>query len=443
MLTALTDHLRSHRRIVILGFGKEGISFYNFARRHLPRTELIIADRNRVERTLLGDDAPQIFEGDAYLDALELGDLIIKSPGISLAKIGKSESDYPFSSITELFLRFFAAQTIGITGTKGKSTTSSLIYDLLKNSGKKAVLAGNIGCPALDIVEEIDSDTTVVYELSSHQLEHALYSPHIAILMNLYPEHLDYYRDETHYYASKMNIFSHQHEDDIAVYKSHNDVFAVAPYLKAAHRFAFDTCVENADDVLRHEGLCVDLKRLSLTTIHPDTVRVLLIIAKLMHISTETLRQTLDAFIPLPHRMQTLDTPYGFTLVNDSISTIPESTIAALQMADNVQTLMLGGYDRGIDYAPFIKALQNINVEKIILMYETGKKLFDALPQSADIYYCDDLESAVTTAISVTQKGRTCLFSPAAPSFGHFKNFEERGERLMELFTRNKQGANT
>ncbi len=203
MLTHLISDLNSYRTIAIFGFGKEGKSFYDFAQKNLTST-LIIVDENLHEELLLN---AEVFAGKEYLKGLDKADLIVKSPGISLHNLGLSKKDYSFTSMSELFLKFFSKQTVGITGTKGKSTLATLLYTLLKNTQKDVRLCGNIGVPAFELLQTIQEDSLIIMELSSHQLLDIHYSPHISILINLFPEHLDYYESCAQYYDAKLNIF--------------------------------------------------------------------------------------------------------------------------------------------------------------------------------------------------------------------------------------------
>jgi len=199
------DELREYlgdKKILILGFGKEGQSTYSLLRKLFPEKTLCIADRNGnlKENEIIKADSARVclHLGDVYLDNISDYDLIIKSPGISLKNF--SDCDFSkFTSHTELFIRLFRKHIIGITGTKGKSTTASLIHHIISAYTKNCVLVGNIGVPPFDMLDSINRDTIIVYELSSHQLEQVQVSPHISVLLNLYEEHLDHYQSFENY----------------------------------------------------------------------------------------------------------------------------------------------------------------------------------------------------------------------------------------------------
>ena len=197
MIKDLLDYLEN-KKILILGFGKEGKSTYNFLRKHFEEKKLFVADRdiNLLDKNfeLMEDMDLEVSVGDNYLNGIEEYDLIIKAPGISFKGMDISKFEMKITSQLELFLEYIPSNTIGITGTKGKSTTSSLMYEVLKNNGKKAFLLGNIGNPIFDSIEEIDEDSYVVIELSSHALQYIKKSVDVAILLNIHEEHLDHYQ---------------------------------------------------------------------------------------------------------------------------------------------------------------------------------------------------------------------------------------------------------
>ena len=201
------------KKIAILGFGMEGKSTYLFIRKYLSDKELTIIDKNNVmeySKELLENDRNlDIIYGDNYLNNLEIYDIIIKSPGISFKDIDTSLILDKIYSQLELLLMVNAKNVIGITGTKGKSTTSTLIYNVLKEQNKDVILAGNIGIPVLDEIENYKEDTIIVVEMSSHQLEFVAHSPHIGIILNLYEDHLDHAGSVSHYHNIKMHMFDY------------------------------------------------------------------------------------------------------------------------------------------------------------------------------------------------------------------------------------------
>ena len=211
------------KKICILGYGKQGKSTFKYLRKHFPNKKITIADKNEnIDKNEL-DENVYFKLGDSYLKDIENFDLIIKAPGVILKDIDISKFENKIITDYELLLRFSPGITIGITGTKGKSTTSTFLYNVLKEQGKKTFLLGNIGTPILDEIDNITDDSYVVIEVSSHTLEFAKFSPNIAILLDIYPEHLDHCSLEN-YIKSKFNIAKFQKNKDIFIYNAENKI---------------------------------------------------------------------------------------------------------------------------------------------------------------------------------------------------------------------------
>lgn len=403
MLKNLISDLQQYASIGIFGFGVEGRSFYNFAQKYLPDTELVIIDKNH----------PSCDEN--YLQKLDEVELIIKSPGISLYNLGIEYKAYNFSSATELLLKHFNNQIIGVTGTKGKSTLVTLIDSLLKNAGKKSMLCGNIGTPAFDILESLDDATTVVMELSSHQLLHVIYSPHIAVLTNLFEEHLDYYKDIEEYYGAKYNIFLHQKKDDIFIYNLPYNFERGINVYENELKFIIDFHLQNG-------------------FIHKASLQILEKIKEILALDNDVYIQTIKKFKTLPHRLEFVENINGVSYINDSIATIPQATIEAVKILKNVDTLILGGNDRGVDYDVLIDFLLKSDVANIILFSDTGKKIYNMLQHQKSeksIFLANNLQESVKKAYNTARS--IVLFSPAASSFNEYKNFAERGDEFKSL----------
>ena len=220
----------NNKKIIILGFGKEGQSTYNFIRRYLKLIHLYIADKKSNFQDnyeyLKNDENVTFLDGDNYMDNLEDYDIIMKSPGISFVNVDTSKFISKIKSQLELFLEFFEIFTIGVTGTKGKSTTSSLIYKILQDQNVNSMLLGNIGAPIFDFIDKFEKDMILVLEMSSHQLEYVEKSPNIAVLLNVYEEHLDHYESFDKYIASKCNIFKYQNESDYLLFNSEDKILS-------------------------------------------------------------------------------------------------------------------------------------------------------------------------------------------------------------------------
>ena len=225
MIDEIMNFLRN-KKIAILGFGLEGKSSYNFIRKHMREKMLTIICEEECEeekkQILEKDKFVTFVTGENYLENLEQYDIILKTPGISFKNLDISKFKDKITSQLEFFLEYKKCMTIGVTGTKGKSTTSTLLYEVLKNQGKKVYLLGNIGTPVFDDIDEIEDDSIVVLELSSHALQYLKKSTEIAILLNIYEEHLDHYKDFDEYINAKLNIFKNQANTGIAIFNADN-----------------------------------------------------------------------------------------------------------------------------------------------------------------------------------------------------------------------------
>ena len=438
MISQIYDILKN-KKILILGYGREGKSSYNLIRQYYPDIFIGIYDKNEIKDSLQN---VTIHCGDSYQDILADYDLIIKSPGIVF--YSKNSRDYKkLTSQTDIFLSIYRNQTIGITGTKGKSTTSSLIYHVLKTAAKDVLLAGNIGIPVFDKLDLIKEETLIVYEMSSHQLEFAEYSPHIGLHLNIYQEHLDHYGTFEKYAAAKENIYKHQQKGDLFIYNKH--FLSPAGRLKADTLTISDT-TEDADMFIRDDCICYKGRRLEvnedeiLLKGHHNLYNIgaAYCIADYFGISDELFYEAVKSFKPLPHRMEFVGELAGVKYFNDSISTCCETTIQAVSSIKNIDTVILGGMDRGIEYKPLVDFLLTSEVRNMILMPDIGQRIYNLFISTHEeaagkkLYMVSGIEEAVSTAKQVTRKGMTCLFSPAAASYGFFKNFEERGNTFKK-----------
>ena len=383
------------KRILIWGYGREGKSTEHFLKENCAPASI------------------EVFEGKREEINEESYDYIFKSPGIVM------EEEHPkYTSQTQVFLEAFADRTVGITGTKGKSTTSTMLYRVLREcTGRNVILLGNIGLPCLDYFNEITEDTVVVFEMSCHQLAHITVSPHVAVFLNLYEEHLDYYKTMAKYFAAKSNITKYQKE---------NDRFYVGENVPAIETKAITTVLTGRDltpytlKILGEHNL-----------FNANTVAKIAL--ECFGAESEKIGESLASFEGLAHRLMCLGEKDGITYYDDSISTIPNATIAALSSVPKAQTVLIGGMDRGIGYDVLEDFIRAHSEYQYIFMYASGKRIYEAVGPAENRYYEDDLNAAVLRAKQVTEKGYACVLSPAAASYGYFKNFEERGDRFKEL----------
>ncbi len=436
------------KKIAILGFGKEGKSTYNFIRRYLNKKKLTIIDKVKQE---INDEYVDIISGENYLEGLYKYDLIIKSPGITLKDIDISNFKDRITSQLELVLEVYRKNIIGITGTKGKSTTTSLIYEIIKDQRDKVFILGNIGNPLLDRVEEYDENSILVIEMSSDQLEFVDKSPHIAIILNLFEDHLDHAGTIEHYHDSKMNIFKYQDENDYCIYSDDNyylrQRMESSQYkgIKYNIRFDYENLNQNSVRIkdkevyLNNELLYTDDERKLIGDHNLKNIMFALTVAKIMNLNLDKANKIIKEFKGLKYRMECIGTYDDITYYNDTIATVPSATISAITSIKNVDTLIFGGMDRKIDYTELIDYLKNSDISNLVCMPTTGTKIGKILEleTNKNIFYTDSLEEAYDIAKEKTKKGYSCLLSPAASSYEYFKNFEEKGKYFENIVKKN------
>lgn len=442
MIKDLIDYL-SDKNINILGFGREGQSTYKLIRKYLPNKIITISDLKENFQDnfdfLQNDKNLNLISGEKYLDNLERFDIIIKSPGISFAKIDITQFKDKISSQMELFLQFFDNYTIGITGTKGKSTTSSLIYTILRDQNKDVLLLGNIGKPIFDYINEISNTTILVLEMSAHQLEFMKYSPNISILLNLFEEHLDHYKSYEDYIAAKCNIYKYQHENDYFLYSLDNET--LKKHVKNPKAKTYTISInEKADIYLQNDDVIFNNKKIYdrnqkrnlVGDYNLSNIMFTLVVSEILKLDLNKSINSINNFKTLKHRLEFVGNFDGINYYDNSIATVPMATIEAIKALKNVDTLIIGGMDRGIDYTDFIKYLDSSDISNIVCMPKTGHDIAKKL-KNKKTFIVNTLEEAVDISKKVTGKNMSCLLSPAAASYGFFKNFEEKGDLFQKL----------
>ena len=439
MIEKIINILRD-KNIAILGFGREGKTSYQFIKKYLPESKVTIIDSvDYSSDDLVKDDTNVSFVfGEKYLDNLNDYDLILKTPGISLLGV-----EYDSSKITsqiELLLETHRDKVIGITGTKGKSTTTTLAYTILKENGYKAVLVGNIGTPAFSMLDEVDDDTYFVIEMSSHQLETLRLSPHIGVILNLFQDHLDHTGSIEAYHEAKMNMFRFQEKNDYAIYYKDNETLNNRVNNSDIKSTKITVSTSDIGDIylkdndVYYNGEVVfnrDLKRNILGDHNFINIMVCFVIGKLFNINDSDILKSISNLKPLQYRMENLGEFEGVYYYVDTLATIPEATLATISAIDNIDTLIFGGLDRGISYEGFADKLKLTGINNFICMPKTGYDIGKELPDDKT-YYAEDLKTAVEIAKKVTAKGKVCILSPAAASYEYFKNYAEKGDKYKE-----------
>ncbi len=454
LLSDITEKFKN-KKILILGFGREGRSTYLFLRKIFPEKIIGISDQDeliRADSFLKEDAALQFHLGQNYLEGIENYDWILKTPGISNIIIEDKVSKSNISCQTDIFLQIFGRQTIGISGTKGKSTTSFLCFDILKKYFPNVILGGNMGIPLFDIIPQIQKDTIIVCEFSSHQLENIIAGPHISILLNLYQEHLDHYHSYQAYQYAKFNMAKFQTGQDFAIYNEDNEelrtLFQLNPV--SAGTFSYSVLHDVQRGCFLDEGfICYrDIEKsekiFSLQNPRPlkgmhnlQNIMSVINACKLLGVPDPIIRQGVVEFKGLEHRMEYVGTRDGILFYNDSISTIPEATMAAVESLEKVDTLILGGFNRGIDYNKLANYLNHSKIRNLVFVGAAGEQILLEMSKEHTVkqkYITEnDYTKIVDWCFETTKKGHICLLSPAASSYDAFKNFEERGRLFKQL----------
>lgn len=474
------------KKILILGLGREGYSSYQFLRKHLPQVSLTLADQKELpelseelQHEIRSDSAVDTQLGSDWLANLEQFDLIIKTPGISefehpqLQQLSASK----LTSNGQLFFEVIqmATQqlhhhfiTVGITGTKGKSTTTAMVHHLLKKAEIQTLLGGNIGIAPLDLlerVEEFDQSKPLyfVMELSAHQLQNLPYSPSIAIIQNITPEHLDYYPTFETYWQAKSNIARHQHISDLVILNPSFQTAARMADLSRAEQGYFvatssqfeQLSVSKKDALLAHADqefiwqnnhqlmACAEIPLRG--THNLENILPSVALAAHFQLSPVITRQAILSFRGLPHRLEFIEKINSISFYNDSLATTPEATISAISAFSGKRiALLVGGYDRHLEFTTLAKTIAASSVTTLVLFPDTGEiiknELLKIAPKiSIQMYAVSSMAEAFAQLKPYLSDLDIVLLSPAAASFNLFKDYADRGNQFKEQVWQLKQ----
>jgi len=424
------------KKILILGFGKEGRDTFKFLRKLFPKKILGIADKSSLKEIKKEKFSNVKWHlGNKYLSSLKDYDIIIKSPGIPihLPEIEKAFGEGKITSQSKIFFDCYQNKIIGVTGTKGKSTTTSLIYKILKEAKIKAKLAGNIGKPMLNLLFSKSKNEFCVMELSCHQLYDLKKSPQIAIFLNFYPEHLDYYKNLKEYFSAKSNIAKYQTENDYFIFQDkQKEIKNLAKKIKSK-KIPLKFCKVKKGAIFYNNEKIISLKDVPLVgKYNLENLKAAILTAKILNIKTRIIERAIKDFKPLAHRLEFVGEFKKIKFYNDSIATIPEATIVAINSLKGVDTLLLGGYDRNINFYNLAKEILRKKIRNLILFPDTGNRIYEEILEinskpKINFYFVNSMRKAVKTAYKITRKGKICLLSPASASFNLFKDYKERG----------------
>jgi UDP-N-acetylmuramoylalanine--D-glutamate ligase len=443
------NKLLKDKKVLILGFGKEGESTLSIIRKYFPVLQLTVADSE--EKEIRDIYVTKIF-GKNYLDNLNGFNLIIKSPGISLLKPELQEAikkGVKITSQTKIFFDICIGKIIGITGTKGKSTTSSLLHKMLLAGGRDAFLVGNIGSPVLNSLENDNSQRIYVFELSSHQLFDLDKSPEISIVTNVALDHLDWYQKFETYVEAKANIIKYQNENGSAII-NYDNLISRGFDRYAKGKVYFTSKTEKTDGAYFKDGeihlkingwdeLLGNAAELKLLGKHNiDNVMFAAVAAKLTGVTIDRIWNAAKEFENLEHHLEFVKEVDGKKFYNDSFAVDQIATIAAIDSFNEEINLILGGFDRGIDYSELSEFItKKGNIKNILIIGEISGKIASTLKKSGfknKIYDLGktEMDKIVDKAYKISATGSVILFSPAAASFDMFKDYKDRGLKFKD-----------
>jgi len=463
------------KKIIIVGFGREGISTYRLLKKLSMPYELYIMDQEPTTAkgflATLQDEITVVLPKEDYLKDLDTYDVIFKTPGLPGFLLKTIASDKILSQ-ADLFMEYMGAYSIGVTGTKGKSTTSSLIAHVLSGLGIQVNLVGNIGYPALECLVNHKDGQMYVYEMSSFQTEFLHHGPHIRVILNLFEEHLNNYESYRAYQDSKLQLFLAQsaleHGNDLCIYGSNNQLLRErVAQMDFDKNQSVETFGYKKNNVLNHPGVFLEDSQIYYTDAYNQKISYgtkefqkeligehnllnSLVVINIIHflqqegkldyqrVKPRDILKLIGTFKGLEHRLEKVATYQGITFYNDSISTIPEATLQAIGAIDTLKTLIIGGFDRGIDYVDFTKKLLTFKQLHIVCLPDTGHKIYQWAKQVDQEHVLhrwhqvQTVDEAVKLAYALTPVGYSCLLSPAASSYNCYKNFEERGDHFKD-----------
>lgn len=435
------------QRVALWGWGREGRAAYRALRARLPDAALtLFCTAEEGQQACALADARLEIEHDATAERLAAFDVVVKSPGISPYRpevVAAAASGTQFIGGTTLwFAERPDAQTLCITGTKGKSTTTALLAHLLRAAGHRTALAGNIGLPLLELLDAQAEFWAI--ELSSYQTRDVApggVRPGLAIVLNIFPEHLDWHGSHARYVEDKLRLLTDA-KPRIAVLNANDPTLAALSLPESqVHWFGREDGWHMRGNLLHRAGTRVlDTTRLALPGQHNrDNLCAVLAALEATGLDAAALAAHAATFQPLPHRLHTLGTRDGITYVNDSISTTPHASLAALELFhDRRVAILVGGHDRGIDWNGFVDAMRRHPPTSIVTMGQNGPRIFDRLaPLAATCRFsldaAEDLGHAVQIAQARLAGAGVVLLSPGAPSFGAYRDYTQRGRHFAKL----------
>ncbi len=426
-------------KVALLGYGKQGESAFTYWNRDGNTITICDLDKN-----LTLPQGVKVQLGEDYLQGLDNFDVIVRSPSIHPSAIVKANSPSILAKVTSVTNEFFkvcpSKNIIGITGTKGKGTTSTLIAKMLEAAGHRVILGGNIGIPPLDLLQSnIQSEDWVILELANFQLIDLQHSPHIAVCLMVVPEHLNWHKDFAEYIEAKAQLFKYQTEKDIAVYFADNqnskDIASASHGQKIPYFASPGALIEGDNLVIDSQRIC-EVTSIRLLGKH-NLQNVCAAVTSVWQVTQDSnaIRQVLQTFSGLEHRLELVREQGDVKYYDDSFGTTPETAIVAIEAINQPKIVIFGGSEKNSDYQELAKITASSNVRDVVLIGETGPAIKEALIKAGYTAITDggsDMTTIVKTAASLARPGDAVLLSTACASFDLFKNYEDRGQQFKQ-----------
>ena len=444
-------------RVAIIGLGVSNIPLLEYMH-NLKANVTVFDDReiDKIPKEVLDKVTDYHFDfsyGKDSLSKLNGFNIIFRAPSCMPTREElqrEADNGAIVTTEIEMVIKIFPGKIVGVTGSDGKTTTTTLIYEILKNSGYNCYLGGNIGIPLFTKLAEMKPEDIVVLELSSFQLMGMEVSPDISVITNITPNHLNIHSSYEEYIDAKKNIFKYQNENGIVVLNNDNEITKSCKVEANGKVILFSSKEKLEDGVILDNDvikLCQDKLRRHILNTNDVILRgkhnyenaCAAIAATATLVEPEQAAKVIKEFKGVEHRLELVRELNGVKWYNDSIGSSPTRTIAGLNSFNERITLIAGGYDKNLDYAPLAAPILE-NVDNLVLIGQTAGKIFDSVKEESEkqnkninICMCETLQDAVATAKRVTKAGDIVLLSPASASFDMFKDFADRGNKFKEL----------
>ncbi|MEE9252126.1 MAG: UDP-N-acetylmuramoyl-L-alanine--D-glutamate ligase [Thermodesulfobacteriota bacterium] len=433
------------RKTLVVGLGKTGretVKFLLGRKAEVRATDL--CERGDLSAEALGFEVMgvKIETGEHKLETFLWADTVVMSPGVPLTQSVVQESIKRGAEVIselELASRFLRKPVVALTGSNGKTTTTTLITAILRRGGKKVFLGGNIGTPAIEVVDSQDTLDVIVLETSSFQLQGTdSFRPDIGVILNISPNHLDHHLSLEEYVDSKMKLFANQNEGDFAIYNSQDALLREKMESVTSNKIPYGTDATQNGLSLRCAKVTFrdetyDLSRMRLPGEHNmENAMAAIAAATLLGCPKDIIEREILSFAPLEHRINLVAVIEGAKFYNDSKSTSPSATLRALQSLNAPVILIAGGKDKGASYGALGGEVKN-KVKLLILMGEAKHTMKHELGELVETSLVETLDEAVGECLKNLRKGDNVLFSPACSSFDMFSSYEERGRRFSDI----------